>query len=195
MPVYLQTEWVSIAMTIENGWIRAGVGIGLEGCAVSLNPSTWDLQFLNGDRDALFAAATVVNWYIDCSIMLKAHPKFRKESEDRRDDIRPWPSSANCWSATSLFSDDVDDIRKGRQAAPSRAHRVRGHIRSLTQGEPTDDARANAPAHKRVFMKANDTWVQAHSRGGETETQNLLNRLHKNSSLADFLATAQLDSD
>jgi len=195
MPVYLQTEWVSIAMTIENGWIRAWVGIGLEGCAVSLNPNTWDLQFLNGDRDALFAAAAAVNWYIDCSIRLKAHPKFRKESEDSRDDIRPWPSSANGWSATSLFSDDVDDIRKGRQAAPSRAHRVRGHIRSLTQGEPTDDARANAPAHKRVFMKANDTWVQAHTRGGETETQNLLNRLHKNSSLADFLATAQLDSD
>jgi tetratricopeptide (TPR) repeat protein len=195
MPVYLQTEWVSIAMTIENGWIRAWVGIGLEGCAVSLNPSTWDLQFLNGDRDALFAAAAAVNWYIDCSIILTAHPKFCKESEDRRDDIRPWPSSANGWSATSLFSDDVDDIRKGRQAAPSRAYRVRGHIRSLTQGEPTDDARAKAPAHIRRLMGPNDTWVQAHTRGGETETQNLLNRLHKHSSLADFLATAHLDSD
>ena len=44
-------------------------------------------------------------------------------------------------------------------------------------------------------MGPNDTWVQAHTRGGETETQNLLNRLHKHSSLADFLATAHLDSD
>ena len=195
MPVYLQTEWVSIAMTIENGWIRAWVGIGLEGCAVSLNPNTWDLQFLNGDRDALFAAATVVNWYIDCSIMLTAHPKFRRESEDSRDDIRPWQISDNGWSATSLFSDDVDDIREGRQAAPPRAHRVRGHVRSLTQREPTDDARAKAPAHIRAFMESNDTWVQGHARGGQTETQNLLTRLHKHSSLADFLATAQLDSD
>ena len=194
MPVYLQTEWVSIAMTIENGWIRAWVGIGLDGCAVSLNPNTWDLQFLNGDRDALFAAATVVNWYIDCSIMLTAHPKFRKESEDSRDDIRPWQISDNGWSATSLFSDDVDDIREGRQAAPPRAHRVRGHVRSLTQREPTDDARAKAPAHIRAFMESNDTWVQGHARGGQTETQNLLTRLHRHSSLADFLATAQLDS-
>jgi tetratricopeptide (TPR) repeat protein len=195
MPVYLQTEWVSVAMTIESGWIRAWVGIGLEGCAVSLNPSTWDVQFLDGDRDALFAAAVVVNWYIDCSIMLTAHPKFRKESEDSRDEIRPWQIYDNGWSATSLFSDDVDDIREGRQTAPPRAHRVRGHIRSLTQREPTDDARAKAPAHRRAFMKANDTWVQAHTRGGQTETQNLLTRLHKHSSLADFLATAQLDSD
>jgi tetratricopeptide (TPR) repeat protein len=195
MPVYLQTEWVSVAMTIENGWIRAWVGIELEGCAVSLNPSTWDVQFLDGDRDALFAAAVVVNWYIDCSIMLTAHPKFRRESVDSRDDIRPWQLSDNGWSATSLFSADVDDIREGRQTAPPRAHRVRGHIRSLTQREPTDDARAKAPAHRRAFMKANDTWVQAHTRGGQTETQNLLTRLHKHSSLADFLATAQLDFD
>ena len=193
MPVYLQTEWVSIAMTIENGWIRAWVGIGREGCAVSLNPNTWDLQFLNGDRDALFAAATVVNWYIDCSIMLTTHPKFRKESEDSRDDIRPWQISDNGWSATSLFSDDVDDIREGRQAAPPRAHRVRGHVRSLTQREPTADARAKAPAHIRAFMDSNDTWVQGHARGGQIETQNLLTRLHRHSSLADFLATAQLD--
>ena len=195
MPVYLQTEWVSIAMTIENGWIRAWVGIGLEGCAVSLNPNTWDLQFLNGDRDALFAAAVVVNWYIDCSIMLTAHPKFRKESVENRDEIRPWHLSANGWSTTSLFTDDVVDIREGRQSAPPRAHRVRGHKRSLTQREPSDDARAKAPAHIRAFMGPNDTWVQAHARGGQTETQNLLTRLHKHSSLADFLATAQLDSD
>jgi tetratricopeptide (TPR) repeat protein len=195
MPVYLQTEWVSVAMTIENGWIRAWVGIELDGCAVSLNPSTWDVQFLNGDRDALFAAAVVVNWYIDCSIMLTAHPKFCKESENNGDENRPWHLSDNGWAATSLFSDDVDDIREGRQIAPPRAHRVRGHIRSLTQREPTDDARAKAPAHKRAFMGPNDTWVQAHARGGQTETQNLLTRLHKHSSLADFLATAQLDSD
>lgn len=195
MPVYLRTEWVSVAMTIENGWIRAWVGIELEGCAVSLNPNTWDLKFLNDDRDALFAAAVVVNWYIDCSIMLTTHPKFRKESEDSRNGIRPWHLSDNGWSATSLFSDDVDFIRKGLQAAPPRAHRVRGHVRSLTQREPTDDARAKAPAHIRAFMDSKDTWVQGHARGGQTETQNLLTRLHKHSSLADFLATAQLDSD
>jgi superkiller protein 3 len=195
MPVYLRTDWVSVAMTIENEWIRAWVGIGLDGCAVSLNPNTWDLQFLNGDRDALFAAAVVVNWYIDCSIMLTAHPKFLKDSADNRDEIRPWHLSDNGWSATSLFTDDVDDIREGRQSAPPRAHRVRGHKRSLTQREPSDDARAKAPAHIRAFMGPNDTWVQAHARGGQTETQNLLTRLHKHSSLADFLATAQLDSD
>jgi tetratricopeptide (TPR) repeat protein len=195
MPVYLRTDWVSVAMTIENDWIRAWVGIGLDGCAVSLNPNTWDLQFLNGDRDALFAAAVVVNWYIDCSIMLTAHPKFLKDSADNRDEIRPWHLSDNGWSATSLFTDDVDDIREGRQSAPPRAHRVRGHKRSLTQREPSDDARAKAPAHIRAFMGPNDTWVQAHARGGQTETQNLLTRLHKHSSLADFLATAQLDFD
>ena len=195
MPVYLRTDWVSVAMTIENGWIRAWVGIGLDGCAVSLNPNTWDLQFLNGDRDALFAAAVVVNWYIDCSIMLTAHPKFLKDSADNGDEIRPWRLSHNGWSATSLFNDDVDDIREGRQSAPPRAHRVRGHKRSLTQREPSDDARAKAPAHIRAFMGPNDTWVQAHARGGQTETQNLLTRLHKHSSLADFLATVQLDSD
>ena len=195
MPVYLQTEWVSVAMTIENGWIRAWVGIELEGCAVSLNPSTWDVQFLNADRDALFAAAVVVNWYIDCSIMLKAHPSFRKESENTGDEIRPWQLSDNGWSATSLFSDDVNDIREGRQTAPPRVHRVRGHKRYLTQRAPTDDARAKAPAYIRRTMGPNETWVQAHARGGQTETQNLLTRLHRHSSLADFLATAQLDSD
>ena len=76
-----------------------------------------------------------------------------------------------------------------------KENRVRGHVRSLTQREPTDDARAKAPAHIRAFMDSNDTWVQGHARGGQTETQNLLTRLHKHSSLADFLATAQLDSD
>ena len=195
MPVYLRTDWVSIAMTIENGWIRAWVGIGLEGCAVSLNPTNWDVQFLNGDRDALFATAVAVNWYIDCSINFTAHPTFRKESEKRIEEIRPWQLSDNGWSATSIFSDDINDIRAGRQTAPPRVYRVKGHKRSLTQRAPTADARAKAPAYIRRFMWPNETWVQPHARGGQTETQNLLTRLHKHSSLADFLATAQLDFD
>jgi hypothetical protein len=73
-----------------------------------------------------------------------------------------------------------------------KGHRVRGHIRTLIERQPTDEARENAPAYIRQNMGPTDTFVRSYTKNGEIGTDKLLDHLNTRSSLAAFLGTAPL---
>ena len=66
---------------------------------------------------------------------------------------------------------------------------------TLTEREPTDEARENAPAYIRRNMSPSDTFVRSYTKSGDVGTDKLLVHLNTKSSLADFLGTAPLLGD
>lgn len=191
MPVMLITENIEVRLDLEGRFLRAWVGERGVGVAVTIDVSNWDLHYASSDRDAMFAAGVAINWFLDCSIAIARHPKFKRlNSRDVRGFARAG-EIANGWTTESQFDADIEQIVSGQIQAPPKAHRVRGHIRKLGDGLPSDEARDNAPPYIRRHMATNETWVRGHSRGGDVMGQHLLTRLQTFSSLADFLATAQ----
>jgi tetratricopeptide (TPR) repeat protein len=191
-PVYLETSDISIAMTINRNFLLAWVGVGLEGLLVGVNVKTWDIYHAE-DTDARFAAGAVLNWFIDCSLDVATHEMFFRTPNRWREIERPWePKYLTTWSTTNLFHEDIENIRRYEDRKPPRAHRVRGHIRTLTERQPTDEARENAPAYIRRNMGPTDTFVSSYTKSGELGVDKLLNHLKTRSSLADFLGTAPL---
>ena len=191
MPVKLQTEKLEVLFDLEGQFLRAWVGRNQVGVSVTVDISTWELYYAPGDRDAMFAAGVALNWFLDCSIALTSHPKFRQFAASKSTGLGVTSTVGNVWTVQSQFDSDVEQILSGRIPAPPKAHRVRGHIRRLGDGLPSADARENAPPYIRRHMSPDETWVRGHSRGGDTTGITLLSRLHSYSSLADFLATAQ----
>jgi tetratricopeptide (TPR) repeat protein len=177
MPIFLETSELSIAMTIEGPFLRAWVGKDHIGVAVAVNLNTWKLHYPPGDRDGAFAVGAALNWFLDRSLAHQNHPHFRDDE-------------GNTWKVSSGFYDDIKSIFTGKYSQPPIAHRVRGHIRTLTEREPTDESRDNAPSYIRRHMSPSDTWVRGYNKGDENSSKQLATRLEKFSSLADFLATA-----
>ena len=191
-PIYLETADLSVAMTINGDFLLAWVGKGLEGLVVGINVRTWDTYQAN-DIDALFAVGVALNWFLDCSLNIKNHQMFEQTSKRWTEFESPWgPENLTTWSATSTFRDDIESIRNFDYHAPPSAHRVRGHIRTLTERLPTDEARENAPSYIRRNMGLSDTFVRSYTKGGDLTTEKLLLHLKTKSSLADFLGTAPL---
>jgi len=176
MPIYFETPELSIAMTIEGVFLRAWVGVMQCGVGVSINLKNWKLYYPLDNSDGAFAAGAALNWFLDRSLAHVSHPHFSRAEGDT-------------WGATSGFYDDIEKIFTGRYSQPPVAHRVRGHIRTLIEREPTDESRDNAPSYIRRHMGPSDTWVRAHNRGEEESSKRLATRLEKFSNLADFLAT------
>jgi hypothetical protein len=139
----------------------------------------------------MFAAGVAINWFLDCSIAIARHPKFKRHDFGNASSFARASETENSWTTQSEFDSDIEQIISGQLPAPPMAHRVRGHIRKLGDGLPSDEARDNAPPYIRRHMSPNETWVRGHSRGGDVMGQHLLTRLQMFSSLADFLATAQ----
>jgi len=194
-PVYLETPDISIAMTLNRNYLLAWVGIGLDGLLVGANIKTWDLYHAD-DADARFAAGAVLNWFLDCSLNISSHEMFNRMPNIWRDIERPWESKyLTTWSTTAVFHDDIENMRSHVDHRPPIAHRVRGHIRTLSERQPTDEARENAPAYIRRNMGPTDTFVRSYTKSGEIGTAKLLNHLNAKSSLADFLGTAPLLED
>ena len=191
-PIYLETADLSVAMTINGDFLLAWVGKGLEGLVVGINVRTWDTYQAN-DIDALFAVGVALNWFLDCSLNIENHQMFEQTSKRWTEFESPWgPENLTTWSATSTFRDDIESIRNFDYRKPPSAHRVRGHIRTLTERQPTDEARENAPSYIRRNMGLSDTFVRSYTKGGDLTTEKLLLHLKTKSSLADFLGTAPL---
>lgn len=191
MPVNLRTKKLNVLLDLEGQLLRAWVGKGKVGLVVTVNISTWEIYYAPGNRDAMFAAGVAINWFLDCSIALASHPKFRRLTPSESSGGNALSNEANNWTTQSQFDSDIEQILNGRLPAPPKAHRVRGHIRRLGEGTPSDVARENAPPYIRRHMSSDETWVRGHNRGGDTTGKHLLTRLQSYSSLADFLATAQ----
>jgi tetratricopeptide (TPR) repeat protein len=191
MPVNLRTEKLNVLLDLEGQLLRAWVGKGQVGLVVTVDISTWAIYYAAGNRDAMFAAGVAINWFLDCSIALASHPKFRRLAPSEFSGVNALSNDANNWTTQSQFESDIEQILTGRLPAPPKAHRVSGHIRRLGEGSPSDAARENAPPYIRRHMSPDETWVRGHNRGGDTTGVQFLTRLQSYSSLADFLATAQ----
>jgi tetratricopeptide (TPR) repeat protein len=191
-PVYLETPDISIAMTINRDYLLAWVGKGLEGLMVGVNVKTWDVYHAE-DSDARFAVGAVLNWFLDCSLNISSHEMFDRMPNKWSEIERPWePKYLTTWSTTTIFHDDIENMRRYVDRRPPIAHRVRGHIRTLSERQPTDEARENAPAYIRRNMGPTDTFVRSYTKSGDLGAEKLLIHLSTKSSLADFLGTAPL---
>jgi hypothetical protein len=192
--VYLETPDISIAMTLNRNYLLAWVGVGLEGLLVGVNIKTWDV-FHADDADARFAVGAVLNWFLDCSLNILKHEMFISIPHKSLEVDRPWEPNLTTWSTTSAFTQDIENMRRYADRTPPRAHRVRGHIRTLVERQPTDEARENAPAYIRRNMGPTDTFVRSYNKSGDLGAERLLVHLSSKSSLADFLGTAPLLAD
>ena len=189
-PVYLETPDISISMTLNQDYLLAWVGVGLDGLLVGVNIKTWDLYHAD-DVDARFAAGAALNWFLDCSLSISLHKQFYFAPNRWHEIERPWePHYMSTWSTTNVFHEDIENIRQSVDRKPPQAHRVRGHIRTLTERQPTDEARENAPAYIRRNMGPTDTFVRSYAKSGDLGAEKLLVHLNTKSSLADFLGTA-----
>ena len=95
-------------------------------------------------------------------------------------------------TSNAPYEKNLGNIRRYAERTPPRAHRVRGHIRTLTERQPTDEAREIAPAYIRRNMGPTDTFVRSYTKSGDLATKKLLVHLNTKSSLADYLGTAPL---
>lgn len=190
VPIKLETRNLSIEFDLEGQLLRAWVGRSGVGIPISVDVTTWELIYIQGHRDSMFAVGAAINWFIDCSISLESHSNFQRLEQFRSHHEGATEAAGNSWTTRPQFHTDIEQMRSGYLPLPPRAHRVRGHVRRLGDGTPSDSARDNAPPYIRRHMAPGDTWVRGHSRGGDVAGDQLINRLHSSSSLADFLGTA-----
>lgn len=186
-PITFAGDDLTIILYGGTAWVRAWVGHNGTGLLVSFRQSDFDVKFMDNDYDARFALGAAISWYLDVSVSLVAtttHPHF-----ERHPSAKPRsPSDSNItYVPRPSFKRDVDSLTAGDRPSP-RAHRVVGHIRTLSDTRtPTEEARSNAPAWMRLRMGPNDTFVRPHTRGGEGNLRELTLHLSKYSALADCL--------
>ena len=195
LPIWLFAEDFFVVLAREGDMLRGFVGLDRKGLAVSVNLNNWDLLYLDGDRDAMFAAGVVLHFFFDCSINLESHPKFTRGAGIRNSFLRRGDAIGSTWSTNTSFDKDLADLHSGKMSKPPRAHRVAGHIRTLDVRNPTDEARDRAPAYIRHRMGPTDTYVRSYDKGGSGTAAKIYNRLATQSSLADFLAMAPRATD
>jgi tetratricopeptide (TPR) repeat protein len=187
-PIRLNTGGETVSIERDGNMLRVIVGSGAS-VAVSINLETWDLHYLPKDQDSIFAVGFALNFFLDCGVNLSKNPKFAMDSLP--DSLNPTnASTGSSWLTTVEFDESVSNIRLKAAPQPPNAHRVRGFIRTLSLGIPSDDALSHAPSYIRRNMRPGQTFVRPHQRGGDAARDLLLRRLQTHSSLADFLATA-----
>ena len=187
-PIYLQSARVTIAMEIAQDTVRAWVGQSNIGLTVSMSLNNWDLSYDRDHPDASFAVGAMIHFFIDCSMGIATHPGFHQITPSSDADSSLGDRGTNFWSSTLGFEKNIDDIVSGRKHAPPRAHRVSGHVRTLSERIPTDEARLKAPSYIRRNLGPNDTWVSSYTKGGDASQTDRLARLKTHSSLSDYLA-------
>jgi Flp pilus assembly protein TadD len=187
-PIYLQSSRVTIAMEIAQDSVRAWVGRSNLGLTVSMSLNNWELSYNQDHPDASFAVGAMIHFFIDCSMDIVSHPGFQQvtSSSDAAGSLSN--GKLYLWIPTQGFEKNIDDIVSGRKHAPPRAHRVSGHVRTLSEGIPTDEARLKAPSYIRRNLGPNDTWVNSYTKGGDASRTDRLARLKTQSSLSDYLA-------
>lgn len=165
------------------GWVEVGKFKTL----ISVDTETYQVRHHKHDADYESAAGLVIGWYLDSCICLRneRHPHFKTE---RR---RPMMSARAVdyyvvYVPTPRFNTDAKSLSSGRREPP-RAHRVRGHVRELSDGVPSTSARNNAPAYIRRHLRVTETFVKSHSRGEGGKARVMTIYLSKYSTLADAL--------
>ena len=168
------------------GWVE----IGRSKTLLSVDLDTWEPKSRSSQKHLDVAVGLVIGWYLDSCICLRrrSHPHFRFEGirggrsgVARRDNEIVLP--------TPQFRTDIESVRRGSRQTP-RAHRVRGHVRELSDlRNPSKAARSNAPYYIRRHLKPNETFVQSHSRGKGGKSRTIAVYLSQYSTLADALGS------
>lgn len=157
---------------------------------VSVDTDSWEVKSRGtaGEREA--AAGLVIGWYLDSCICLRkpGHPHFSPERGHGRAALDVSVGGVT-YLPTARFHSDVRLTMQGSRAAP-RAHRVRGHVRELSDTRsPSVVARNNAPWYIRRHLKRHETFVKSHSRGKQDKSHEMAVYLSKYSTLADVLGS------
>lgn len=179
---------ITIAVVDETlvGWIE----IGRYRTLLSIDIETWEPKTRGSQKHLDVAIGLVVGWYLDSCICLRkrAHPHFRSDSR-RSGRSGTAHQSNNVFLPTPRFLTDIESVSRGSRQTP-RAHRVRGHVRELSDlRSPSRAARSNAPYYIRRHLKPNETFVQSHSRGKGEISRAMDVYLSKYSTLADALGS------
>lgn len=182
---------VTIDLEVDGSTAVAWVGIEDTGVFVGFNTVKLTTFGDLNDVDTRFALGVAISWFVDCTISLRvaAHPHFvRRDPPDIEASTGSRVQESRLtFTPSQAFRNEVAGIRWGR-LSPPRAHRVAGHVRNLPWDHtPSDEAREQAPPHIRVLLEPGQTFVRAHSRGGENLTPAVHRRLRKHSLLADSL--------
>lgn len=192
-PMIFDSPSLTVDLAVCGRIAIAWVGRQGRGLVVSFDTTTYDVWFAADDLDARLAMGLAVSWFLDCCIALRA--------DDRHPQLRPVGGVGGVSAAgnqrgqivyvpTPQFVRHVKSVRTPLSTAPPRAHRVVGHVRRLSDGRtPSAEARSNAPAHVRLTMGPDDTFVSAHVRGRNEAAIQLIRRLSQYSSLGDALGT------
>lgn len=176
-----------ITIAVVDNTIAGWVEVGKSKALISVDTETYQVRHHKQEANSERAAGLVIGWYLDSCICLRSerHPHFKTE---RRKPVMSKRAidSYIVYVPTPRFHTDAKSLSSGRREPP-RAHRVRGHVRELSEGVPSTSARNNAPAYIRRHLRVTETFVKSHSRGEGGKTRVMTVYLSKYSTLADAL--------
>ena len=196
-PAILKTDRLTVIIWADEHWVRGWVGVDGSGVVASVGLGDWELRYREDSVDAEFAAGVVLGWFLDCSMRLPEsdHPHYKPRElrllSDQPDTKTSKISPQWIIGTRPEFLDHVRSVRAERSRLPL-AHRVRGHIRKLSDSVPSEEARGRAPSYIRRIMLPNQTFVQGYQRSGEEKLVTLKTHLSYASNLSDALGSCEL---
>jgi hypothetical protein len=114
------------------------------------------------------------------------HPHYEHASPSRADNLLG-SSERNAFISSGNFDAYVRSASEGKIKVP-KTQRVRGHVRTLADGTPTEEARGNAPSYIRRNLKEDQTFVRSYTKGPGFEESRLIQHLHNHSNVADAIS-------
>jgi hypothetical protein len=180
-PVCFSTDRFDVIVWVDHTELFGWVG-QREGVPARIDLRTWEVSRVNNRPDVDIAIGLSICWYLDLGLRRTDHPHFTDSVDDSD---RRWTEPSPAFAA---------DVHRQRTTSwrPPVAHRVRGHIRTLTDKQPREESRANAPADIRRNMGPDDTFVRLHERGDGASSGELLTHLRSASNLSDFVGALRL---
>lgn len=189
-PITFDDKRHLISISVVDQTLVAWVEVGRAKTLVSVDLETLSSESKEGKKNSEFAVGLAVSWYLDSCICLRRrrHRHFRMTTTGMR--TRSSISRLGItYAPTPRFLSDVTATKHGTRNPP-RAHRVKGHVRELSETySPSNKARKNAPSYIQRHLRRNETFVRSHSRGKGGKSRAMTVYLSKFSSLADALGS------
>lgn len=189
-PMSFGDKRYQVSISVVDQTLVAWVEVGRAKTLLSVDLETLSFKGKEGKKDSELAVGLAVSWYLDSCICLRkrGHRHFKAStigSKARSSVSRPGIT----YVPTPRFLSDVTATKHGTRNPP-RAHRVKGHVRELSETHsPSDKARNNAPSYIQRHLRHNETFVRSHSRGKGGRSRVMSIYLSKFSTLADALGS------
>jgi hypothetical protein len=178
---------VQILLTEDDEYAYAWVGRARRGLLVSFDTSQFEYWTLD-EPGALLAVAAALGWYIDTAVSLR---KTRSGTPTMSRAPVTTSKRSFVYRPTVTYKEQRQSVRAGL-SKPPRPHMVAAFLRRLPRGQkPNAEHVVQAPARLKREMGQRDTWVHAHSRGGNVSKSAWKVRLSTHSVLADILGSIE----